>query len=137
MPFNIICFVDTWTDLNDILTIEGFTDPFTVVQDKHTHAWRNSGGTAVFLKHGLEKYCLIIKLPSLSNTRNVLWLKFDFKEMIKGVSVICGFTYSSQENSSVHVEEDLFQIIEEDIAWHRANCENHCIMLKELSHLTG
>lgn len=77
----------------------------------------------------MSKYCKVVKLASLSESKNVIWLKFDFVEMFKVVPIICGFTYLSPENSSVHAEEDMFHIIEEDIAAHRSNFENHCILV--------
>ena len=35
----------------------------------------------------------------------------------------------SPENSSVHAEEDMFHIIEEDMAANRSNFENHRILV--------
>lgn len=127
--FDIICFVETWADENDFFQIEGFTEPFVSIRNKHPHAWRNSGGIAVFLKESLTKYCRVTRLVSLSESRNLIWLKFDFLDMLKGVPIICGFTYLFPENSSVHAEEDLFHIMEADVAAHRSNFESHCILL--------
>ena len=68
-------------------------------------------------------------MASLSDTRNLVWLKFDLNTISRGVPYICGFAYLSQENSSIHAEEDMFQIIENDIAAFRLNYRNHCILL--------
>ena len=49
--------------------------------------------------------------------------------MLSGIPIICGFTYLSPENSSVHAEEDLFSIIEEDITLHKSNYPLHSIVV--------
>lgn len=55
--FDIIGFVETWADENDMFQIDGFLEPFVSIRDKHPHAWRNSGGIAVFIEEALSKYC--------------------------------------------------------------------------------
>ena len=130
--FDVICLVETWADESDTLSLEGFTEPFASVREKQPNAWRNSGGIAIFVKNEfivLHEYCCITRLASLSDTRNLVRLKFDFVGVTKGVPIICSFTYVSSENSSVHAEEDMFQIIEDDIAAHRSNYENYCLVL--------
>ena len=66
---------------------------------------------------------------SRSNSKNIIWLKFDSDDMRSGIPIISDFTYMSPENSSVHAEEDLFSIIEDDITLHKSNYTNHCIIL--------
>ena len=84
----------------------------------------------MFFKNEISNYCTITRLASLSDTRNLVWLKLDFNETLRGVPIIlCGFTYLSPENSSVHAKEDMFQIIADDIAAHRLHYENHCILM--------
>ena len=69
------------------------------------------------------------QIASRSSSKNILWLKFDYIDMLSGIPIICGFTYLSPENSSVHAEEDLFSIIEEDIALHKSNYPLHSIVV--------
>ena len=114
---------------NDTLSLEGFTEPFASVREKHPNAWRNSGGIAIVVKNVFMKFCCTTRLASLSDSRNLVWLKFDFVGVSKGVPIICGFTYLSPENSSVQAEEDMFQITEDDIAAHRSNYENYGLVL--------
>ena len=127
--FDIIGFVETWADENDIFELNGFGEPSKANREKHPNAWKNSGGIAVFIKQTLSQFFHITRLASLSDTRNLIWLKFDLNTVLRGAPFICGFTYLSPENSSVHAEEDLFQIIEEDIALFRLNYSDHCVVL--------
>ena len=112
--------------------IKGFTEPVTLLRDKHPAAWKNSGGIAVYLKHEIPQYCSSTRLVSLSDTRNLVWLKFDCNEVSRGLLIICGFTYMSPENSSVHAEEDRFQIIEDDIAAQRLNYASYRILVADI-----
>ena len=69
------------------------------------------------------------QIASRSNSKNIIWLKFDFYDMCSGIPIICGFIYMSPKNSSVHAEEDVFSIIEDDITLHKSNYTNHCIIV--------
>ncbi|MES9883367.1 MAG: endonuclease/exonuclease/phosphatase family protein [Sedimenticola sp.] len=126
--FDVICFVETWADTVDQFNIPGYIS-YAVVRDKHRHAWRNSGGLAVFTKENMSKYCRTTRLTSCSTSKNIIWLKFDFLDVCKGLPVICGFVYLSPENSSVHADEDLFHIMEEDIAKFRDGFPNHAFII--------
>ena len=58
--FDIIGFVETWAEENDICAIEGFAEPFMSVREKHPNAWKNSGGIAIYLKQALSSFFLSI-----------------------------------------------------------------------------
>ena len=72
----------------------------------------------------------IFKVEQLSSSsENVIWLKFDLKHEFKNVkssySFICGFVYMSPEGSSIHSEENLFHVIENEIAEYKNNYPEH------------
>ena len=54
--FDVIGFVETWAEENDICAIEGFAEPFTSVREKHPNAWKNSGGIAIYLKQHYQVF---------------------------------------------------------------------------------
>ena len=77
----MLCFVETWADLNDQFRINGFLEPFIQIREKHPTAWRNSGGITVFIRQSLLKCCKVAQIASRSNSKNIIWLKFDFDDM--------------------------------------------------------
>ena len=81
------------------------------------------------INENFANYCKVTQIASHSKSKNLMWLKFDFFELQCDIPIICGFTYISPENSSIHAEEDFFSIIEDDITFHRANYERHSIMV--------
>ena len=91
---------------------------YEVLRQKHKKTFRNSGGIAVFANEKCYTLFNIERLDSLS--KNLLWLKFDLKPEYtrakNGFNFICGFVYMSPEGSSIHSEEYLFYVIENEIA---------------------
>lgn len=69
----------------------------------------------------------VLSIGLLSDTRNLL--KIYFHMISRGVPYICRLTYLLPENSLIHAEEDMFQIIENDITLFRLNYSNHCLLL--------
>lgn len=66
---------------------------------------------------------------SRSLSENVVWLKFDLKQVLTNVrgsfSFICGFIYMSPEGSSIHTQENRFHIIENEMAEYKDNYPEH------------
>ena len=53
-----------------------------------------------------------------SESNNLIWIKFDIKPLYWNLAFnfICGFVYMSPEGSSVHSEENMFYVIEHEMA---------------------
>ena len=111
--FEIFCFVETWADKLNQFSLDGYKC-FDSIRIKHATAFRNSGGIAAFVKNSLFDISTVTQLKSVSE--NILWLKFDFKRAVNMCNYIIGFVYMSPEGSSVYSEENLFQIIENEMA---------------------
>lgn len=124
ITFDIICFLETWADKLKQFTLDGYTC-YESVRVKHAKAFRNSGGIAVFVKKHMFDIFTVTHLKSSSD--NLIWLKFDLKAAFwnSGFNCIIGFVYMSPEGSSVHSEENLFQIIENELAAFRNSYFNH------------
>ena len=112
--FHVMCFLESWGETLNQFTLEGYRC-YESIRKKHAKAFRNSGGLAVFIKHELYDIFNISRESSESN--NLIWLKFDIKPQYWNVTFnfICGFVYMSPEGSSVHSEENLFFIIENEM----------------------
>ena len=95
---NELCFVKTWGEIYDQFQIDGFLEPFIMIRDKHPKACRNSGGIAVFINENFANNCKVTQIASRSNSKNLMWLKFDFFELQCGIPITCGFTNMSPEN---------------------------------------
>ncbi|MEW8547054.1 MAG: endonuclease/exonuclease/phosphatase family protein, partial [Candidatus Thiodiazotropha sp.] len=118
--FEIIGFLETWADSLQQFSVSNYTC-YDVLRQKHRKAFRNSGGIAVFVKHICYE---IFKIDHLRSTsENLVWLKFDLKPEfinVKGsFSFICGFVYMSPEGSSTHSQENLFHVIENEMAGYK------------------
>ena len=111
--FEIFCFVETWADKLNQFSLDGYKC-FDSIRIKHARAFRNSGGIATFVKNSLFDIFTVTQLKSVSE--NILWLKFDFKRAVNMCNYIIGFVYMSPEGSSVYSWENLFQIIENEMA---------------------
>ena len=111
--FDILCFLETWADTLKQFSIDGYRC-FDSIRIKHTNAFRNSGGIAVFVRNSLSDIFSVEQLKSASE--NIIWLKFDCKRVLSGCSYMIGFVYMSPEGSSIHSEENLFQILENEMA---------------------
>lgn len=122
--FDILCFLETWADTFNQFNLDGYTC-YESIREKHSRAFRNSGGLAVFVKKHIYDIFQVKRLKSASE--NLIWLKFEVKTALwdYGFNFIVGFVYMSPEGSSIHSEENLFQIIEQEIAVFKDSYFNH------------
>ena len=102
MKFDIFGFVETWSDYKNEFCINGYT-LFDSVRKKHAKAIKNSGGLCLFVKSDIVKLCKPVRLTS--NSLNILWVKFNTKDVISEYNIIIGLVYMSPEGSSIHSDE--------------------------------
>ena len=119
--FSIIGIVETWARSVGEFSIPDFTC-FDVVRPISKNALRNSGGISVFVNNYILKYADVTHLKSLSN--NVLWLLVTSRNVMFP-NMLLGFVYMSPENSSIHSNESLFDIIENELAGFKNDYPGH------------
>lgn len=126
--FDVLCFIETWAYKLKQFSVDGF-ECYDVIRQKHAKAFRNSGGLAVFINKQLYSMFDISNINSESN--NMLWIKFDIKPKFwnYGFNIICGFVYMSPEGSSVHAEENMFFVIEDELANLKNTYPNHKVLI--------
>ena len=126
--FHVICFLESWAYKLNQFVVEGY-ECYDVIRKKHFKAFRNSGGIAVFIKKGCYDMFNISNESSESN--NVAWIKFDIKPQYwnLGFSFVCGFVYMSPEGTSVHSDENLFYVIENEMACLKRKYPFHKVLI--------
>lgn len=126
--FDVFCFIETWAYKMKQFMIDGY-ECYDVIRKRHAKALRNSGGIVVFIKKQCYDMFNISNINSESN--NLIWIKFDIKPQFwnLGFNFICGFVYMSPEGTSVHSEENMFYVIEHEMANLKNRNPNHRVFL--------
>ena len=119
--FDVIGLVETWATNVNSFNLQGFTC-FESIRKKTATRGRPSGGIACLVKQTLCKF--VTRLDS--DLIDVIWLKLDLPN---NPPIIMGTVYISPQGSSRHSNDDIFILIESDMALFRERYSNCSFML--------
>jgi hypothetical protein len=128
--YDVIAFTETWADLEDQYTIDGY-EAFSSVRERKPNAIRNSGGICVFIKND-------IKTELIKKCTDVIW--FDSGVQLNNeynTPIVMGIVYIPPVNS-VYANVDIFNAIEndmEDIIKDKGDC--HFLIAGDYNARTG
>lgn len=108
--FKIIGLAETWATDKDSFILQGFAG-FSAVRKQNPNAVKNSGGVLVFVCDELSS--ITKELPSSSS--NVVWVLLQLTKRGLKHDFIIGTVYVSPEYSSIHSEEDIFNVLDNEI----------------------
>ena len=120
--FDIFCIQESWLQEQQCFNIPGY-HYYRSERVKHKRAKRGSGGIAILFKSKLQHG--IVKIQSQSS--DILWIKLDQKYFGLNRDLYLACCYISPHNSPVHIDNDIFEILNEEIA-HLSNLGDVMLM---------
>ncbi|MDP6303844.1 MAG: reverse transcriptase family protein [Candidatus Nitrosopelagicus sp.] len=130
---DIVCFVETHSNYNDNLTLEGY-DTVKKIRPKPKNAVKHYGGLAILVKKSIRKG---IQFLTTENTE-LMWLKLKKDFFNLTCDIFLALVYINPENSHFEGKEEvgnLFEILESDIA--KYNKMGECVIAGDFNARTG
>lgn len=112
--YSIIGIAETWQRKDEILDIHNYTC-YKAIREQSRNVGRNSGGVSVYVKNNLARYTSRLH----SSSCNIVWIWLQLTKLGIDFDLLVGTTYISPENSSIHSEEDTFDILENELCTHK------------------
>ena len=122
--FSIFGLAETWATKNDNFDIQGYKS-FCAVRKQNRNCAKNSGGVVIYVRDELASISKVIK----SSSNNVVWVLLQLEKRGFDYNLIVGNIYMSPEFSSIHSEEDTFNILENEICNFRNQYQSAKLLL--------